>query len=237
MPYLIGLLLFVSVALFARELLRPRTNRIARRALNEDGARASDRTLGSPVARILRPFVARWGQRISTILPQNLVAAVDRMLMMADRPWSLGGFLFVWAVSGIASILLFYYVGVKSVELTPLQAVVWGAFFIPIGFVTPYAYLRNRVNRRHKAIVRAMPDAMDLLVTCIEAGLSIDAAFAMVAEKTTGPLAQALTAYLRAVGFGRARREALQEVAERTGVPELLGIARVSQSEQQGDCG
>lgn len=236
MPYLIGLLLFASVSLLARELLRPRSNAVARRALaGEQGAQASDRTAGSPIARVVRPFVARWGRRISAVLPQNLVRGVDRMLVMADQPWSLPGFLFVWALCGLTSLALFYYVGMKSVDLTFLQAVIWGSLFIPAGFVLPYAYLRNRVNRRHKAVVRALPDAMDLLVTCIEAGLSIDAAFAMVAEKTTGPLADAITSYLRAVGFGRSRREALQEVALRTGVPELMGIAHaVNQSEQLG---
>ncbi len=236
MPYLIGLLLFASVSLAAAELLRPRArSRIATRAQGDDAARASDRTAGSPTARFVRPFVARWGRRISRVLPQNLVAAVDRMLVMADQPWSLAGFLFVWAASGLTSIVLFYYVGVQSVGLTLLQAVIMGAVLVPMGFVTPYAYLRHRVNRRHKAIIRAMPDAMDLLVTCMEAGLSIDAAFAMVAEKTTGPLADAITSYLRAVGFGRSRREALQEVAMRTGVAELMGIAHaVNQSEQLG---
>jgi tight adherence protein C len=101
--------------------------------------------------------------------------------------------------------------------------------------VLPYAYLRNKMKRRQKLIVRALPDAMDLLVTSIEAGLGIDAAFALVAEKTSGPLSDTISTYLRAVGFGRSRREALQEVADSTGVAQLMGIAyAVNQSEQLG---
>jgi tight adherence protein C len=51
----------------------------------------------------------------------------------------------------------------------------------------PLTRVQKMAKKRKKAIVRALPDAMDLLVTSVEAGLSVDAAFALVAEKTTGP--------------------------------------------------
>jgi tight adherence protein C len=76
---------------------------------------------------------------------------------------------------------------------------------------------------------------MDLLVTSIEAGLGIDAAFAVVADKTTGPISETIALYLRQVGFGRSRRDALVATAERTGVADLIGVAHsVSQAEQLG---
>lgn len=237
MPVLIGVLLFASVSLVAYELLRPRSNTIVRRIREAvDGtASAAERTHGSAVSRVAGPFVARWGRRISRVLPPNLVRSVDRMLVMSDQPWSLPAFLFAWAASILVSVLFFYGVVTRTVDLTALQTLVWAALFLPAGGLLPYAYLRSKVMRRQKAIVRALPDAMDLLVTTVEAGLGVDAAFALVAEKTTGPLADVLSGYLRAIGFGRSRRQALQDVAERAGVQQLMGIAHaVNQAEQLG---
>lgn len=157
------------------------------------------------------------------------------MLVMSDQPWSLPAFLFTWAASILVSIAFTFLLVARAVDLTGLQTVVWAALFVPLGALLPYGYLRSKVKRRQKAIVRSLPDAMDLLVTTIEAGLGVDAAFALVAEKTMGPLADVLSGYLRAVGFGRSRRDALQDVAARSGVAQLMGIAHaVAQSEQLG---
>ena len=237
MPLLIGLLSFISVSLFAYALLRPRSDVVARRAsgMSESRVSASDRTRGSAFQRLVKPSIMKWGHRLSLLLPQNFVGGIDHMLVMAAQPWSLAGFLFVWAVSVGLSFGLFYYFVVVSADLTLGQSVLWGALIVPIGVVLPYAYLRNKVKRRQKLIVRALPDAMDLLVTSIEAGLGIDSAFALVAHKTSGPLSDTISTYLRAVGFGRSRREALQEATESTGVAQLMGIAyAVNQAEQLG---
>jgi tight adherence protein C len=65
--------------------------------------------------------------------------------------------------------------------------------------------------------------------------LVVDAAFALVAEKISGPLADTFGSYLRQVGLGRARRDAFADVAERTGVVDLVRVAgAVAQSEQIG---
>ena len=69
----------------------------------------------------------------------------------------------------------------------------------------------------------------------MEAGLGVDAAFAKVAEKTSGPLAETISLYLRQVGMGRPRRDALTYVAERTGARDLIRLAAaVTQAELVG---
>lgn len=237
MLLIVGLLSFAAVSLLAYELLRPRSSAIVRRIREAvDGHPSTDdRIQGSAVSRVVGPVAASWGRRISRVLPLNVVRGIERMLVMSDQPWSLPAFLCAWAASIGLSVLFFVWVVGQAVDLTAVQTVVWAALSLPFGAMLPYAYLRSKVMRRQKAIVRSLPDAMDLLVTTIEAGLSVDAAFALVAEKTTGPLADVLSAYLRAVGFGRSRRAALEDVARRSGVQQLLGIAHaVSQSEQLG---
>jgi tight adherence protein C len=106
---------------------------------------------------------------------------------------------------------------------------------LPFAFLVPYLILRRRARRRQKSVARALPDALDLLVTSVEAGLGVDAAFAMVTERTSGPLSQTFALYLKEVGLGRPRRDALAHVAERTGVPDLIRIAAsVAQAEEIG---
>lgn len=232
---LIGLLTFASVALVALEVLRPQDNRIAGRAgavPREPGS--ARRTDGTLISRLMGPVASRSSRGLVGLLPQNLARRVDQMLIMADEPWTLPGFIATWALVAVGTAMLFWYVA-QTPSLTTLQLVLYGALIIPFILALPYAVLRNKVRRRQKAIVRALPDAMDLLVTSIEAGLGIDAAFAVVAEKTRGPISETVSLYLRQVGFGLARREALLVAAERTGVADLIGIARsVNQAEQLG---
>ncbi len=236
MILLIALLTFGAVALIAIELLRPQENRAATRigvaSAPEPGARRTD---GGVMSRLISPLAQRWGRGAVAVLPQNLVRRIDQMLIMANEPWSLPGFLAVWFLVALGGAALFWYVVASNSVLTTLQVTLYGIVLLPLVGIAPYAALRNKVRRRQKSIIRALPDAMDLLVTCIEAGLGIDAAFAVVAEKTTGPISETITLYLRQVGFGRARREALLITAERTGVTDLIGVARaVNQAEQLG---
>ncbi len=84
-------------------------------------------------------------------------------------------------------------------------------------------------------MVRSLPDALDLITTCVEAGLGLDAALAKVGEQMKGPLSEELSQMLREVSMGRLRREALTDLGERTGVPELISFVNaVIQAEQLG---
>jgi tight adherence protein C len=104
-----------------------------------------------------------------------------------------------------------------------------------VGLMLPYIWLISSVRRRQAAITKSLPDAFDLVTTCVEAGLGLDASLARVAEKVHGPFADELSRTLREVTMGRMRREALQELAERTGVPDLLAFVNaVVQAEQMG---
>jgi tight adherence protein C len=156
------------------------------------------------------------------------------MLHMANDPWTLPGFLATWALVSLSGVVLFLWV-VSSRNLTPLQTITLAVAVIPFPVLLPYTVLRRRVKNRQTRIMRALPDALDLLVTSVEAGMGIDAAFAVVTERTTGPLADTFALYLRQVGLGRSRREALSHIAERTGVQDLVGLASaVVQGEELG---
>lgn len=233
---LVFLLSFGAISLLSWELLRPKANVIERRIMGDAPALTRERRLsGSFFSRSTGPSIDRFGQRISSLLPQNFVRAIDRMLMMANAPWSLSGFLVVWAAVAVSGISLFVWIITSRPEITGVQAVVLAIGTLPFPLVIPYAVLRRRTKNRQRLIIRALPDALDLMVTCVEAGMGVDASFGLVTERTTGPLSDTFALYLRQVGLGRSRREALSFVAERTGVADLVGLAAsVTQGEELG---
>ena len=107
-----------------------------------------------------------------------------------------------------------------------------------IGFVLPSAYLDRRVSVRKSALTRALPDALDLLVVCVEAGLGINQGLARVAQEflSKSPL---LSAELALVGHhtraGKTTTEALRDFANRTGVGDVSSlVALLVQTERFG---
>jgi tight adherence protein C len=92
-----------------------------------------------------------------------------------------------------------------------------GAF----GYHVPNVVLANAVQRRKASLRQALPDSIDLLTICVEAGLGFDAALAHVAKSTTGPLAEELYRTLQEVQLGRSRNEAMRNLAARCDVQEL----------------
>jgi tight adherence protein C len=103
------------------------------------------------------------------------------------------------------------------------------------GFYLPHLMLTSRITRRQKEIRKAMPDALDLLTICVEAGLGFDAAMAKVSEKWENELALAFARAIREVQLGKVRREALKTMADRLGIPEMTSfVAAIIQSEQLG---
>ena len=236
MLFLVFLLVFGAVTLSAWEFLRPKEDVIGRRILGDAPTLTRERRLsGSFNSRTIRPVFRRFGGRLSRLLPQNFVRTIDRMLEMANEPWSLPGFLSAWAVVAAGSIGFFVWLVSNSNSMTALQVFVLAFGVLPLPVMLPYVVLRRRVKNRQASIVRALPDAMDLLVTCVEAGMAVDAAFGLVTERTAGPLSDTFALYLRQVGLGRSRREALAFVADRTGVQDLVGLAAsIVQGEELG---
>jgi tight adherence protein C len=107
-----------------------------------------------------------------------------------------------------------------------------------IGLVGPTAVLDRLVDRRRERIRRGVPDALDLLVVCVEAGVSLDASMLRVSRDmaTVHPeLAFELGQVVRKVGAGMPRERALQQLPKRTGVEELRTlVASLIQSERLG---
>ena len=103
----------------------------------------------------------------------------------------------------------------------PALAIVYAAIGAVCLFFLPDVLLYNRGIKRQEAMLAALPDALDMLSVCVEAGLSFDSALAQVARNTRGPLAEEFARALQEMQIGLSRVQALRAVADRTTVSEL----------------
>ncbi len=122
-----------------------------------------------------------------------------------------------------------------AVDMEPMIMVLVLAIGVLLGVMGPTYYLRSRVSGHQSGIKKQLPDAMDLLCVCIEAGLSFDAALLKVSQKLKGPFIDELLIVYREIQMGRTRREALQNLCDATNLDELKTFASaLVQAEQLG---
>ncbi|MBI4274946.1 MAG: type II secretion system F family protein [Rhizobiales bacterium] len=103
------------------------------------------------------------------------------------------------------------------------------------GMHLPYLFLKNRIQRRQFSIRRAFPDALDLLLICVESGMSVEAAFRRVSEEIGSqsiPLAEELTLTTAELSYLQDRRQAYENLAQRT---DLEGVRSVCVALQQAE--
>ncbi|HEU4829255.1 MAG TPA: type II secretion system F family protein, partial [Gemmatimonadales bacterium] len=101
---------------------------------------------------------------------------------------------------------------------------VWGALF---GFVAPTLILRSRITRRQKQMQKALPDALDLLVVCVEAGLGLNQAMVRVAEeieRVSPVLSEQVGLVNLEIRAGTPRDEAFRNLGHRTGLQDIKSL-------------
>jgi tight adherence protein C len=107
-----------------------------------------------------------------------------------------------------------------------------------LGFLFPNFWLHNRIQARQRDVVNALPDVLDLLMVCVEAGLAFNAAIARIAEQPEArrsPLHQEMLRMHHEMRAGRPRQEALRALGERTGAQEVKSVVGAFiQTEQLG---
>jgi tight adherence protein C len=185
------------------------------------------------VERVIKPSVESVAHAVSSILPASVLADLQLSLQKAGNPMKLNNFVTFWAVTfcSLTGVGMLMFVAMPS-SMMP-QKLLFPLLFAGIGWIFPRMWLKGKVAARQKLVIRALPDAMDLITTCVEAGLGLDAALARVAEKSEGPLATEISKMLRDSAMGKLRREAMRELADRLSVEELTSfINSIIQAEQ-----
>ncbi len=161
-----------------------------------------------------------WLERLAVRLsPAGIATVMQRRLDVAGNPtgWTTDRMLAVKGLGLIGLGVIGALFGIRHPELL----IVGGGFGAAIGFFLPDLLLHNTGLRRQQQIPRALPDALDMLTICVEAGLGFDAALAQVARNTPGPLAGEFARVLQEMQIGKSRSEAMRSMGERTTVPEL----------------
>jgi tight adherence protein C len=195
--------------------------------------------LSQPFAeRIIYPLAQKLGQLAVKFTPDNAVRSTQKKLELAGNPGGLDPTLFLalrFVAGFVIGGLLLLVFSLAPQKMAFGRQLLITAVFVLLGFSLPELYLRSTIEKRQKSIRKAMPDALDLLTICVEAGLGFDAAMAKVTEKWENELSLAFGRAIREVQLGKLRREALHDMADRIGIAEITSfVAAVIQSEQLG---
>jgi tight adherence protein C len=153
---------------------------------------------------------------------------------MSTDPTTFFAMRIVGGVFGLGiGILLFFVLKVTNPDST--RALLYTAGTTALGFYFPVLSVRGRIRKRQENVLKALPDALDLLVICVEAGLGFDMAMGKVYEKWDNELALAFGRVLREIQLGKLRREALKDMSDRMDVPDVNSFtAAIIQADQLG---
>lgn len=186
--------------------------------------------------RVIVPVLRNLADYVQRFTPKRTLENARHNLDLAGNPynWSPAEF---FAVRGGAMIFL----GVSSTAILIISSndfgtvLGYGLLFAAVGFMLPALLLGNKIRARKGSIVKSLPDALDLLTVCVEAGLGFDQALQKVAEKWEDELSYAFARVIQEIQLGKVRREALRGMADRMDVTDVTSfMAAIIQAETLG---
>jgi tight adherence protein C len=242
---LVVAIILVVVGLRSPKDSDPLHTRLAEFSTRERPLTLEEIELAQPFSeRVLLPNIRRLGQFASRFTPQASLESIQHKLDLAGNPRGLDPTIF-WALRIVATVGLGGFIllvtflapsdSVLSIRTGTLKALGMALGGALLGFFLPIMLLTSRITRRQNIILKAMPDALDLLTVCVEAGLGFDQAMAKVSEKWENELSLAFERVLQEVRLGKLRREALRDMAERMDISDMTSfVAAIIQADQLG---
>jgi tight adherence protein C len=184
--------------------------------------------------RFVRPFASQMAKLMARLTPMGAMESTQKQLMHAGRQMQVSDFM---GIRGLA-LLLAAGLAVGFSFLTGqglFGFIVITAILGIIAYIMPTFWLRGEITKRKAQILRALPDAIDLLTISVEAGLGFDQALARVVSKSDNALTREFARVMQEMRIGVARRDALRSLVERVGVEDLSSfISAIIQAEQLG---
>ncbi len=231
-----SLVLFGSLVLFALWYVRSK-NQMEDRVRALSNQRRAMVEQDDPFSqRVMFPVVHGFTTRLMDFLPTSLISRARKWLIISDSSMSLPTFMTIVLVLTTA-VPAVYFIALWAGSGGDPSARALGLVIVLaiVGFLAPMMLLRRRAKNRQLKFWKALPDSLDLLTTCVEAGLSLDFAFQRVAERQHGPVGAEINRMLREKALGQTRREALMAMAERIDLPDVnVFVNSVIQAETLG---
>lgn len=238
---LVVLVLIAGIIIAAVLFYRSRSGGVVQSRMEEYVHRAAPMTLeelemSQPFTdRVVIPILQGISKSMARFAPKQAMEKARRDLELAGRPVR-SPEIFTGIRGGLAIILTVLVVLITTIaKLNFPLPILFGAVSAVIGYILPGVWLGNKIKQRQDEIIKALPDALDLLVICVEAGLGFEAAMAKVAEKWDNQLAQAFARALQEIRLGKLRTEALREMEKNMDVPDVTSfVAAIIQAMQFG---
>jgi tight adherence protein C len=245
---LIGVATFVTVLIVWFGLIEPRQLQTRIKSLKDrrdQMAKAqstrSTRSTGHPMrdksleaaqglVEKFRLFQGTQTQALTDMLAQAGFRSRDALILFLAARFALP------ILFGMTAIIFVYLLGVP--EMPSMMKLVSVVFATGFGFYGPRIYVSNESQKRRKKLQKAMPDGLDLMVICAEAGLSLDATMTRVSRelKTTWPeLSDEVNHTSLEIGFLPERRMALENLTKRVALPHMRALVNtLLQTERYG---
>jgi tight adherence protein C len=186
--------------------------------------------------RVVTPILQKAAELVTRMTPAQTVERTRQKLELAGMPHRIGPAEFLAAryiLGVIFGVVMLVFLGPSS--LSTFRKLLLIPAVTGLGFFLPVMWLGSRTRNRQSEIVRSLPDALDLLTICVEAGLGFDAAMQKVAAKWQNELSVAFSRVLQEIQLGKLRREALRAMADSMDVRDVSTfIAAVIQADQLG---
>jgi tight adherence protein C len=238
-------IILVVVGLRSPQDTDPLQTRLAEFSTRERPLTLEEIELSQPFTqRVLLPNLRRLGQFASRFTPQSSLESIQHQLDLAGNPRGFDPTTF-WAWRIIATVGLGGFIllvtflapadSILSIRTGTIKALAFALGGSLLGFFLPVMLLQSRIKRRQDIILKAMPDALDLLTVCVEAGLGFDQAMSKVSEKWENELSMAFERVIQEVRLGKLRREALRDMADRMDLADMTSfVAAIIQADQLG---
>lgn len=193
-----------------------------------------EQILAAPASeRVVMPAARRLALAARRLTPTGVVEKLNNRIQMAGMSsrWPVERTLAAKFILGACGVLL----GLSLASTGRALAMAYGLALPLIAFSAPDVVLRLKAKTRQQQIRVSLPDTLDQITVCVEAGLAFESAMARAATTGTGPLADELVRTLQDVQLGVPRREAMRRLSERNEVDELRQFVQaIVQAEEHG---
>jgi tight adherence protein C len=241
-PIVIGLavVLFAIVALIVVSMFQPAQTDVIGDRLSQFTERTmtlDELELQQPFSqRVLLPLTRTILGQLGKFGPKQSAERLKVSIQQAGNPANLTPVMFSGMRMALFILLLVIAGSVTFGQgMAGSQALMYTAIGGVLGYLLPGMWLGQQIKKRKHNILKALPDALDLLTISVEAGLAFDLALTRVADKWDNELSKEFKRALTDTRLGRSRRDALKEMAQRTGVDDVQTfVAAIIQAEQLG---